>query len=188
MDVTLFLWINRLGGNIDWLDLLSSYLVNDYLIPVLLSSIVFGLWFSNPDKNRLNFDRLCVLASLLGVGISNAINSVLNQFFSRPRPFETLEMNLLFYPPSDSSFPANPAVVGFALAVGIFLANRWLGSFALFLAGMWGISRIYSGVNFPLDVLVGSLLGGGSTLIVKVGLTYSPVGRMITRKFSKWLN
>ena len=188
MDVTLFLWINGWGGTIDWIDTLSRYLVNDYLIPVLLSSILFGLWFSNPDTNRLQRDRLCVLASLVGVGVSNTINSLLNQLISRARPLEDLEINLLFYPPTDSSFPSNPAVVGFALATGIILANRWLGAFAMILAFMWGASRIYSGVNFPLDVLAGSLLGGGSTVIVTMGFNCSAVGQMIIRKLSNFLS
>lgn len=126
--------------------------------------------------------------SLLGVGVSNTINLILNQLISRTRPFETLEIDLLFYPPTDPSFPSNPAVVGFALAAGIILANRWLGSFAMILAVVWGTSRIYCGVNFPLDVLAGSLLGGGSTVIVAMGLNCSPVGQMIIRKLSNFLS
>ena len=93
---------------------------------------------------------------------------------------------LLFYPPTDSSFPANPAVVGFALAMGILFKNRWLGSLAIALALMWGISRIYSGVNYPLDVLAGYFLGGGSTAIIYVGFHFSPIGQKILRKLPNW--
>lgn len=186
MDSTLLLWINGLGGTIGWIDSLSLYIVNDYLIPVLLSSTLFGLLFGNPEVTRRQGTQLCVLASLLGVGISNLINTALNQIILRARPFVDYEMNLLFYPPTDSSFPANPAVVGFALAIGILLANRWLGILAIILAAMWGLSRVYSGVNYPLDVLTGFLLGGGSTAIIYIGFNFSSIGKMVLRKLPNW--
>ena len=186
MDLTLFLWINGWGGTIGWVDRLSLYIIGDYFIPVLLSTVLFGVWFVDSEVKRPQKNQLCVLASLLGVGISNSFNSALNQIVSRARPFVDYDTVLLFYPPTDSSFPANPAVVGFALAIGILFANRWLGYLAVVLALMWGLSRVYSGVNYPLDVLAGYFLGGGSTTIIYIGFHFSPIGQIILRKLPNW--
>lgn len=173
-DVTLLIWVNGWVGASQWVDSAFKFVVSDYLVPVLLSMILFGLWFGSSEYYRRERYQLGVLASLLGVGTSNLINSTLNHLFLRARPFFDHDVNLLFYSPSDPSFPANPAVVGFALAIGILFANRWLGAFSILVALMWGFSRVFAGVNYPLDVLAGCLLGTASTVAMYGVLKFFP--------------
>jgi undecaprenyl-diphosphatase len=52
------------------------------------------------------------------------------------------------------------------LAASIFLANRKWGFVATILAAFYGFSRLYAGVHFPSDVVVGSLVGVLSALFV----------------------
>ena len=72
---------------------------------------------------------------------------------SRPVPESLLEA------PSTFSFPSGHATVAFACATVLALAvprlRRWLYSLAALIA----FSRVYVGVHYPGDVLVGALLG-----------------------------
>jgi undecaprenyl-diphosphatase len=63
-----------------------------------------------------------------------------------------------------NSFPSGHTATAFALAFWVFLLTRrtryrWWGYGALLLAGLVGVSRIYRGVHYPSDVLIGALIG-----------------------------
>jgi undecaprenyl-diphosphatase len=79
-------------------------------------------------------------------------------------------VRLLFYPPTDPSFPSNAAAVGFGMAFGIALTNRPLGALALALASLWGLARVYTGVHYPSDVLGGALLAITITSLMALAL------------------
>ena len=61
--------------------------------------------------------------------------------------------------PSSFSFPSGHTGSSFAAAVSLFLCNKKLGTAALGLATIIGLSRLYLFVHFPTDVLVGAILG-----------------------------
>ncbi|MFN3974516.1 MAG: phosphatase PAP2 family protein [Dehalococcoidia bacterium] len=165
LDAQLALRLNGWVGHWPWADRIAQYLASDYLIPVSLALMLLGVWFAPRMQAVRERYQKGVLCSLLGLGFSSIAVLVLNHYFYRPRPFHTYEVRLLFYPPTDSSFPSNSAVVGFAMAVGITLTNRPLGAFALVLAALWGLARVYAGVHYPSDIIGGALL---ATLITSV--------------------
>ena len=68
--------------------------------------------------------------------------------------------------PTDSSFPSNAAALGFAIAAGVWFYNRAWGWGLLAIAALFGLSRIFGGVHYPLDVLAGALLGWGSAYVI----------------------
>ena len=107
---------------------------------------------------------------MLGLGFASLAVQVMNHFLYRPRPFETLEVSLLFYKPTDSSFPANPVAVGFAVATGVWLWNRKVGAVLFGVAAAFALSRVYAGVFYPLDVLGGAALGAGISVLMAVVL------------------
>lgn len=160
LDQQLFLFVNSFVGKSVIFDNLARLLVNEYFIPTLLSLIMFGLWFYWGNVNDKNLNQKSVVLAVLAIGLGSLIVvSVLNSFFERPRPFDVLDTNLLFYKPTDPSFPSNSAVVAFALAASIFVADRKLGFLALLTAAFYGFLRVFVGVHFPSDVLVGAIVG-----------------------------
>jgi len=163
LDERLYLWINGLTG---WapLDSVMAFLVNDYFVPVCLSLALVAMWFAGDGPERRPHLQCAVLWSMAGIGIANIAVKLTNLLFFRERPFAYLPANLLFYPPHDSSFPSNSAAVAFAAAFGIWLGDRKAGTLALLVAALYGFSRIYAGVHFPLDVLGGAAYGLAATL------------------------
>jgi len=157
-DRALFLFINGLSGKVIFVDGLMRGLANDYLIPVSLSLLLLGLWFSGRAGEREGNEK-AVLASLLSLGVVNLVVKLFNLVYFRPRPFDELVVNLLFYKPHDSSFPSNAAAVGFALFMAIFMVNRRASIPFFALACVLSLSRIYVGVHYPTDILGGAIIG-----------------------------
>ena len=169
LDQNLFLFINSFAGKSPFLDGLAKLMVNEFFIPTLLALMVFGIWFFWENSKDKDLKQKALVAGFIGVMIGSlVVVSLINNLVQRPRPFEGLEVNLLFYMPTDPSFPSNATVVAFALATGIYLADRRFGWITLILAGFYGFLRIFVGIHFPLDVIVGAIIGIGSVLIVNL--------------------
>jgi membrane-associated phospholipid phosphatase len=64
--------------------------------------------------------------------------------------------------PASTSFPSGHAASGFAFAAAIGRDQPWLGLALRFLAAAVGYSRVHTGVHYPGDVVVGSLIGEGT--------------------------
>lgn len=141
--------------------------VSDYLIPVSFSIVLLGLWFGWRDQPMRDLHQRGVLMGSMGLGIANVIVTIVNLLYFRHRPFDSYEVNLLFYMPTDPSFPANPASLTFAIATGVWAANRKIGTGMYVIALLYSFSRVYAGVFYPLDVVAGGMVG-----IVATSLAY----------------
>ena len=64
--------------------------------------------------------------------------------------------------PGSTSFPSGHAASGFAFATAIGRDQPWLGLPLRFLAAAVAYSRMHTGVHYPGDVVVGSLIGAGT--------------------------
>ena len=88
------------------------------------------------------------------------VNVVLKPIFRRRRPFIAfVKARVIGTRPRDFSFPSGHAAAGFAGAVllGMFLP-RWAPLFYLFALAV-SFSRIYLGVHYPSDVVMGAFAG-----------------------------
>ncbi len=172
IDQEIFVLINERVGLYIWLDNMASLIVSDYLIPVSFSLLLLSLWMGWKDDNMRYRNQLGVLLSIFGVITANAIVKLMNLIFFRPRPFDALDVNLLFYMPTDSSFPSNPTAVAFALATGLFNINKTLGTLMYLLSILYGFSRVYAGVCYPTDIIAGMSIGILSVVAVKILFVY----------------
>jgi 4-amino-4-deoxy-L-arabinose transferase-like glycosyltransferase/membrane-associated phospholipid phosphatase len=177
LDTSLFDFINRSLANpvFDWLmPILSG---NAFFFPALFLLGVGLLWKGNV---RL---RLCILllVLILPLGDGLVINTI-KHAVARPRPFATLPEARLFgtvgkgyIPPeagdsdremstgkgSRTSMPSSHAANWFAATMILFIFYRRSLWFMLPLALAVSFSRVYNGVHYPSDVLVGAILGAG---------------------------
>ena len=100
---------------------------------------------------------LRIAAATLG---ATALSQSLKRSLTRARPdasiagFEPLAEN-----PDRFSFPSGHTAAAFAVAVAFAGEPGGLGPLALLLATGIGLSRVYLGAHYPLDVAAGGMLG-----------------------------
>jgi membrane-associated phospholipid phosphatase len=100
------------------------------------------------------------LVAAVSVGIGSIVVALLKETVDRPRPAHADPgIDTVVGTPGSPSFPSGHTATAFAAAavVGAFYPRlRW----PLYgLAALVGISRIYLGVHFALDVVAGAILG-----------------------------
>jgi undecaprenyl-diphosphatase len=167
-DTSVFLWINGLAGKVTVFDEFFKGIANDYFALITGCLVLIWLWFATRDVVQREKNQRAVLWAMASIGIVCAMMMLINNNYFKLRPFDVLpgdSINLLFYKPTDSSFPSNIAAVIFALAIPIFIKNKRYGSWLLALAILTGFGRIYIGVHFPLDVVSGVALGALASFI-----------------------
>ncbi len=154
-DATLFLAINGFVGTLPLIDRVAQWIVSDYLVPVALALVLILMWFVEKDLEMRVRRQLGVFVSLASMALSSFGVMICNMFYFRPRPFVNLDVELLFYRPTDSSFPSNAVAAVFGIAFGIWGVDRRLGYAAVGVGSLYGLARIYAGVHYPLDILAG---------------------------------
>jgi len=95
-----------------------------------------------------------------GAGLATLFAQVLKRSLLRPRPSRAIAG---FFPlaenPDAFSFPSGHTAAAAAVAVALAGEPFGAGPMALLLAGGIGLSRVYLGAHYPLDVMVGATLG-----------------------------
>lgn len=186
-DLALFRWINDRAGSLPVLDRLAVSIVNDYLVPLVLALALFVAWFLPQNAGYREAVQRKVLAAVGGLALANLAVEVLNFLYPRPRPFVEHQVHLLFYPPVDPSFPNNQAAVGFAVAAGLWAIDWRAGAAAYVLASLWALSRVYTGVSYPFDVLAGAVIGVLATVIAARLLRWlEPLPTLFLRWCRRW--
>ena len=166
VDEKILLWLNSWVGHFEPLDIFVQALNSDYLVPTFFSLVLLGLWFWGRDSQQRAPYQRAVMAGMISLGFASLAVFVINQHYVRPRPFTEYELSLLFYRPTDPSFPANSAAVAFAMATAVWLVSRRLGVVLLIVAAMHAFSRVYAGVFYPSDVVAGGAIGVVVSLLV----------------------
>jgi membrane-associated phospholipid phosphatase len=107
--------------------------------------------------------RRAAITGMAAVGLNSFVVNIPMKFLgNRPRPergvvrFEEARHVKM---PTSTSFPSGHSASGFAFAAGVAEAIPALGVPLRGLATVVAYSRVHSGVHYPGDVVVGSLVG-----------------------------
>lgn len=108
------------------------------------------------------FGRRAAARGMLAVGITSAVTNLPAKLLTgRVRPDLTVvpEIRRLAAVPASTSFPSGHSASAFAFATGASIENPRLRPLLFPLAAAVATSRVYTGVHYPGDVLVGSAIG-----------------------------
>ena len=147
--------------------------VNDAAYPAFLGAVpalAVGAWAAGADLRPAT--RLA-----LAEGGAVALTFALKRVVRRPRPYVALDgvaardrqflVDDVFDP---HSFPSGHASTAFAIAASLSLSypEGYVVAPALAWAGLAAVARVWHGVHYPSDVLVGAGVGAGSAVLVHV--------------------
>ncbi|MDD6784704.1 MAG: phosphatase PAP2 family protein [Eggerthellales bacterium] len=98
--------------------------------------------------------------ALLFPALGFALVTIMRTAINKPRPYEALDIVSVI--PKDTkgkSFPSRHTYSAWAIAATVFVWHAPAGIAFFFFALCMAIIRIMGGVHYPIDVLVGALIG-----------------------------
>jgi undecaprenyl-diphosphatase len=113
---------------------------------------------------------LVALAATVSFFVASGLNALLKPLVDRSRPPQAIGLDALVGVPGSASFPSGHAMTAFATAGAVAVLAPRLRWPMVAVAAVIAFSRVYLGVHFWLDVLVGSALGLAVALLASVGL------------------
>lgn len=126
---------------------------------VLMIFIASSLFFEK--------DKRLALKTLVAVAVTWGIVRVIKSLFPETRPFGVLDIKpLVNLVRVNDSFPSAHAAVSFAIATSVWLAKHKLGLLLLVMAFGVSIGRVLLWVHFPIDVIVGAIIGVTVVLVI----------------------
>jgi undecaprenyl-diphosphatase len=160
-NVAVFLFINQYAGKSSFLD--AALIGTAEVMPYIFILIIIYLWFvGSIERKKSSFNS--GLSVLLGMLTSYLVSL----FYYHSRPFvNNLGTQLVEHAP-DSSFPSDHTTFIFSISVMLLFnkSTRFIGIVLCFLSFISGLSRVFVGVHFPLDILGAILVATFSSMVV----------------------
>jgi undecaprenyl-diphosphatase len=170
-DYGIVQFVNSMAHRSGTMDLVVvSILSTNLLKGVIPITMLYWAWFQkNQDQAR---SRTIFTGTLVAAIVALSIGRLLQLFLPfRPRPLynpalslqapEFLANNIL---EDWSSMPSDTAMLFAALTLGIWMISRPLGVLSLLHLIVFVVfAKLYAGLHYPSDLLVGAVLGFGTS-------------------------
>ncbi|MFF9506741.1 phosphatase PAP2 family protein [Streptomyces sp. NPDC014724] len=158
IDGGLYTWITELAQRSPAALDSVVRLWSDYGLALFALLMLASWWRSRSAGPARTAMALC---APLVVVAAYLVNDVVKSLFHEQRPCQTLHVVTVEACPAlgDWSFPSNHAAIAAAAAVAIWLTDRRLGAIAVPAALLMAASRVWIGVHYPHDVLIGVVTG-----------------------------
>ena len=111
--------------------------------------------------------KWAIAAMALAIALTVVIFKAVKNLVGRPRPFETWDsLACIMLPPDRFSFPSGHTMTAFSVIGVLYVLVPGAWFLLLPVAVLIGLSRVYLGLHYPTDVLIGALLGSAIGLLV----------------------
>lgn len=152
-NLSLFFLIFGASNKNNLLDFLMIFGADQLIFLMLILIFILAIKGKIPEKKAF-------VIFLISFPIIVLTIKTIHLFFFEPRPYITNDiLPLINYTKTDASFPSRHTTIAFIMAIPyLYYKSKW-GPVLLFLAIWVGISRIYVGVHYPLDIIGGVLAG-----------------------------
>lgn len=150
-NISLFFLIYNLNSHSSILNNLmlfgATYLI--YVTILLMFIVAF--------KGKMK-ERKALILAVLAIPIAILLIKLIHIFINEPRPFVTYNFLPLTDNTPDASFPSRHATIASLVAFSyLYFKSKWSTLFLIIM--IWiGISRIYVGVHYPLDIIGGFIV------------------------------
>jgi undecaprenyl-diphosphatase len=160
MNENLFRLINDLGKQHTFYNPIFVFIA-EYM-GIFLALAVVTFWFTRVKQNRI-----MIICSSITFVIAEIIGKLAGKIHSNNQPFAELSnVNQLIEKAVDNSFPSDHTILFFSFCMTFWLFRGGKGFFWILLAFLVGISRIWVGVHYPADIMVGAVISIISALLV----------------------
>lgn len=154
IDLYIFNLINGLAGRWAWLDYFGMFCA-EYLGYILLAVLAIFLCINFKKYWKMVFEAL--IAALITRFV---LTDFIRWLWFRPRPFVALNfVPLINQSPKEASFPSGHASFFFALSTIVYFYNKKAGILFYIASLFIVLARVFVGVHWPSDILVGAVLG-----------------------------
>lgn len=154
LDEKIFNGVNQFTGKNVCLDSAAIFFAENFQYFVVLL-LVFIL-----ATNYRKYLKMAVAAVVAAVFSRFIVTEIIRFIFPRIRPFVEKSVNILInYNSKEPSFPSGHAAFFFAMAMVVYFNSKKLGAAFFIFAFLISISRVFSGIHWPSDILAGALVG-----------------------------
>jgi undecaprenyl-diphosphatase len=152
MNENLFRLINDLGKQFTIVNPAVVFIAEYTVIFLAVAVLIF--WFT-----RVNQNRIMVICGSFTFVIAEIFGKIAGKLHSNHQPFAELSnVNQLVEKAVDNSFPSDHTILFFSFCMTFWLFRGGKGAIWILLALLVGISRIWVGVHYPADILVGAII------------------------------
>lgn len=153
LDVEIFRVLNNSVTN-HWVASIAIFCAR-FLPYLMLLYFVLIVW-QRTDLNKKFFIFYPIAVALVSRFVFAEIIKLVAE---RGRPFVDLAGVHQLIPESGYSMPSGHASFFFAFALSVYLVDKRMGSIFLGLTVLLSVARVFVGVHYPSDILVGMALG-----------------------------
>ena len=164
LNIKLFYILNNLTHKSAVFDYIITFFADQFDKIVLGFTVLFFivLFVAHKDWKDKGWSNWIREGFIIGVSVIGAwfVSFIIKSLTHIPRPFVAYsDIVPLFIHGGYDSFPSGHATVFFGLATAVYLYHKKLGILFFVCAGLITLARVIGGVHYPIDIIVGAIIG-----------------------------